>query len=153
MDEHIVLPPGSKTLTTNGHLVDENLKGITFWINKHNHYASRESVDLLNLKYPLFERDERLKLFDDPQARRKRVLKENLYARLPLGLRATLYFFYRYILRLGFLDGSVGFIFHFMQGYWYRLLADVKVMEIEARSGGDVEKMKQILRDEHGLKI
>ena len=153
MDEHIVLPPGAKTVLAKGHIVDDNLKGITFWIDKHNKYASREAVDLLNLKYPLFPQDETLKFTEDPQAKLKRLLKEGLYARLPIGLRAALYFLYRYIFRLGFLDGSKGFIWHFLQGFWYRLLVDVKVMELEMRSKGDVEILRRLLREEHGLDI
>ncbi|MBE9490587.1 MAG: glycosyltransferase family 2 protein [Bacteroidetes bacterium] len=153
MDEHIVLPEKSKTMMLKGHLVDDNLKGITFWINKHNSYASREMVDLLNNKYNLFEHDESLKKLDDPQAKWKRNMKDNVYSKLPLGLRSTLYFIYRYVFRLGFLDGSKGFLWHFMQGYWYRMLVDVKIMEIEERSGGDVEKIRKILAEEHGIKL
>jgi hypothetical protein len=153
MDEHIVLPPRVKTILLKGHLVDENLKGITFWINKHNSYASREAVDLLNNKYSLFEKDESLKSMDDPQAKSKRVIKEQVYSRLPVGLRALLYFIYRYFILFGFLDGKKGFLWHFMQGFWYRLLADIKTMEIEERSHGDVTKMRQILLDEHGISL
>lgn len=153
MDEHIILPPGSKTITAKNNFVDDNRKGITFWINKHNRYASREAIDLLNMKYPLLDHDDAIKQTNDPQAKRKRLLKEKIYARLPIGLRAFLYFLYRYILRFGFLDGSLGFVWHFMQGFWYRLLVDIKVKEIEDRSGGDVEKMKQILLHDHGIDL
>lgn len=151
MDEHIVLPPGAKTILLKGHLVDDNLKGITFWIDKHNSYASREAVDLLNGKYPLFEKDESIKFMDDPQAKSKRVIKEQVYSRLPAGLRAFFYFIYRYFILLGFLDGKKGFLWHFLQGFWYRLLVDVKIMEIEERSQGDVAKVRRILRDEHDI--
>jgi len=153
MDEHIVLPAESKTTMLQGHLVDDNLKGMTFWINKHNSYASREMVDLLNNKYHLLERDDSLKSNDDPQAKWKRIMKDDVYSKLPLALRSTLYFLYRYFLRLGFLDGGKGFIWHFMQGYWYRMLVDVKIMEIEERSGGDVAKIKKILAEEHGIEL
>jgi glycosyltransferase involved in cell wall biosynthesis len=153
MDEHIVLPPEAKTIMVKEHLVDDNLKGITFWINKHNSYASREMVDLLNNKYALLEKDESLKLVDDPQAKWKRLVKDKVYSRLPVGLRAAVYFFYRYFFRLGFLDGSKGFLWHFMQGFWYRLLVDIKIMEMEERCGGDVEKMKLVLREEHGINL
>lgn len=153
MDEHIVLPPEAKTIMVKEHLVDDNLKGITFWINKHNSYASREMVDLLNNKYALLEKDESLKSVDDPQAKWKRLMKDKVYSRLPVGLRAAVYFFYRYFFRLGFLDGSKGFLWHFMQGFWYRLLVDIKIMEMEERCGGDVEKMKLVLREEHGIKL
>lgn len=153
MDEHIVLPPESKTIMVKEHLVDDNLKGITFWINKHNSYASREMVDLLNIKYSLLEKDESLKTADDPQAKWKRLLKDKVYSRLPIGLRAAAYFFYRYFIRLGFLDGAKGFLWHFMQGFWYRMLVDIKIMEIEERCAGDVEKIKRVLREEHGIKL
>jgi hypothetical protein len=49
---------------------------------------------------------------------------------LPLFVRPCLYVFYRYVLRLGFLDGREGFIFHVLQGFWYRLLVDINISEI-----------------------
>jgi glycosyltransferase involved in cell wall biosynthesis len=153
MDEHIVLPPGAKTVTAAGHLVDDNRKGMTFWIDKHNKYASREMVELLNLKYPLFDKDEGLKAIDDPQAKRKRIIKDLVYSKLPIGGRALLYFFYRYFLRLGFLDGRTGLIYHFMQGFWYRFLVDIKMMEIEKLSEGDLAKMKELIKEKHGIEI
>jgi len=153
MDEHIVLPQDSKTIMLKGNLVDDNIKGITFWINKHNIYASREMVDLLNNKYFLLERDDSIKLANDPQAKWKRLIKDEVYSRLPIGLRAGAYFFYRYFIRLGFLDGVKGFLWHFMQGFWYRLLVDIKVMEIEEKCAGDAQKIKKVLLEEHGIKL
>ena len=151
MDEHIVLKPGSGSVQADGHLVDENLKGITFWTKKHNKYASREALDLLNLKYHLEEVDTGLEQASHSQARRKRWIKKNVYSKIPLGVRAGMYFIYRYFLLLGFLDGARGFLWHFLQGFWYRLLVDVKIMEIEDRCGNDVEEIKYVLRKEHGL--
>jgi len=153
MDEHIVLPPGAKTIIAKGGLVDDNHKGITFWINKHNRYASRETVDVLNNKYHFLQQDQTLLLSDDPQAKRKRFVKEKIYSALPTGLRAFLYFCYRYFFQLGFLDGGEGFIWHFMQGFWYRLLVDIKIDEIEKCCQGDIEKMKTVLANEHGLEV
>jgi hypothetical protein len=46
-------------------------------------------------------------------------------------MRAGLYFFYRYILGRGFLDGKAGFYFHFLQAFWYRTLVEAKRFEIE----------------------
>ena len=54
-----------------------------------------------------------------------------MYARLPAGFRAFTYFFYRYVIRLGFLDGRAGTAFHVLQGFWYRYLVDAKVAEVE----------------------
>ena len=61
----------------------------------------------------------------------KRWVKEVVYARLPGGFRAFAYFFYRYVIRLGFLDGQAGTAFHFLQGFWYRYLVDAKVAEVQ----------------------
>jgi hypothetical protein len=73
-----------------------------------------------------------------PQAARKRALKEHFYARLPGPVRTSLYFLYRYVLLLGFLDGRAGFYFHVLQGFWYRTLVDAKIADIEgyARATG-----------------
>ena len=83
------------------------------------------------------------------QAGVKRWVKEVLYARLPGGFRAFAYFFYRYVIRLGFLDGSAGTAFHFLQGFWYRYLVDAKVAEVKrymANTGCDaVEAIEQVL--------
>lgn len=132
MDEHIIMLE-AKTEVFKYDLVDDNLNTIGWWTEKHNNYATREMIDLLNLKYGFMAYDNDLSSTDDPQAKTKRMLKEKVYSRLPVGLRPALYFLYRYIIRGGFLDGGRGFIFHFMQGFWYRLLVDVKVVEVEGR--------------------
>src|ERR671914_637354 len=59
----------------------------------------------------------------------RRWLKENLYGRAPLFWRAGPYWFHRYVLRLGFLDGRPGLVFHFLQAFWYRFLVDAKIWE------------------------
>jgi glycosyltransferase involved in cell wall biosynthesis len=56
------------------------------------------------------------------------------YYRLPLFLRPALYFFYRYVLLLGILDGKEGFIFHFLQAFWFRLVVDVRLEEMLHRT-------------------
>ena len=71
------------------------------------------------------------KLYGGKQTGIKRWIKEYIYARIPLGLRALVYFFYRYVVRLGFLDGRVVAIFHFLQGFWYRFLVDAKIFEVK----------------------
>ena len=62
----------------------------------------------------------------------RRWLIEKVYFRLPGGLRAFFYYIYRYFFRLGFLDGATGMTYHFLQGFWYRYLVDVKVLEVKS---------------------
>jgi hypothetical protein len=50
-------------------------------------------------------------------------------------VRPVVYFLYRYVLRLGFLDGRQGFVFHFLHAFWYRLLVDVNLEELSAGFG------------------
>jgi hypothetical protein len=89
-------------------------------------------IDILDKKYKLFDYDDNLKnKKDTSQAKIKRMIKEGLYNRIPIFVRPFLYFIYRYLLRFGFLDGTKGFAFHFMQGYWYRSMVDLRVFEAE----------------------
>src|SRR5207248_5999949 len=61
---------------------------------------------------------------------RRRWLRESVYWRAPMFVRCFAYWFYRYFVRLGFLDGKEGLIFHFLQGLWFRLLIDAKLLEL-----------------------
>ena len=47
MDEHIKVS-GKTTAFTNS-IIDENLKSLTWWISKHNNYASKEAYELIKL--------------------------------------------------------------------------------------------------------
>lgn len=129
MDEHIKVT--GSTIEFRGELIDDNLNSLTWWTDKHNRYASREAVDLLNLEYGFMERDSVASLRGGGQAGMKRWLKETVYARLPGGFRAFAYWLYRYVIRLGFLDGQAGAAFHFLQGFWYRYLVDAKIAEVK----------------------
>lgn len=127
MDEHIKV--AGPTVDFSGEMIDDNLNSLTWWTDKHNKYASREAIDLLNLEYGFMPHDSVASLSQGGQAGVKRWLKEEVYARLPGGFRAFAYFMYRYVIRVGFLDGQAGTAFHFLQGFWYRYLVDAKVAE------------------------
>lgn len=135
MDEHIKV--AGPTTHFQGELIDDNLNSLTWWTDKHNRYASREVVDLLNLEFGFMPLDSVGSLRDGSRAGAKRWFKEQVYSRLPGGGRSFAYFLYRYILRLGFLDGRAGFAFHFLQGFWYRYLIDAKIAEL-----------RRVMRDE-----
>jgi glycosyltransferase involved in cell wall biosynthesis len=147
MDEHVKLFQG-KTIKMENDLVDHNLNNITWWTQKHNLYSIREVIDILNIKYNF--RDfvaVEPKLFGS-QAERKRYLKVK-YASVPLFTRPIFYFIYRYFIRLGFIDGKQGLMWHFLQGFWYRFLIDVKIYEIYHRVGRDKQAIIQFFKTEY----
>ncbi|OQY70192.1 MAG: glycosyl transferase, partial [Ignavibacteriales bacterium UTCHB2] len=133
MDEHIKITEG-KTITFDNDFIDDNLNNLTWWTTKHNNYATREAIDLLNIKYKFLKSESINAELSQQQDKRKRWVKENFYTYIPLFLRPFLYFIYRYIFRLGFLDGKAGLIWHFLQGFWYRFLVDAKIYDIERRA-------------------
>ncbi len=148
MDEHMVLTRGRAVLLEGGDLVDHNLAGLDAWTAKHNRYATLAMVDAINREHPLFVEDRRMESTEGA-ARRNRFLKTSVYGRAPLYLRAWLLFLYRYIFRLGFLDGRIGFAFHTLHGLWVFMLIDAKIDEARdfIRANG-LEAFKQRLRAE-----
>ncbi|MEK6637272.1 MAG: glycosyltransferase family 2 protein [Pseudomonadota bacterium] len=129
MDERIVISSGERISLGGGDLVDENLKDIGWWTEKHNGYATRHMIDFINREHHLFPIDERVEQGGQNAGRWKRFLRNRLYGGAPLYVRAILYFIQRYFFRLGFLDGKQGFVWHFLQGFWYFVLMDAKIDE------------------------
>jgi glycosyltransferase involved in cell wall biosynthesis len=151
MDEHIKVTEG-KSIHFENDIVDHNLNNLSWWTTKHNNYATREAVDLLNNIYNFMNYDEvEAKLFGS-QIQRKRWLKLR-YAKLPLFVRPFLYFHFRYIFQAGFLDGRAGFIWHFLQGLWYRFLVDAKINEIYHRAGKDKQNILKYIEKQYGIKF
>lgn len=130
MDEHVNVD--GPTVGFAGEILDDNLNPLTWWISKHNSYASREAVDLLNLEFRFFPVEKLAEAAPFSEPAMKRWLKERVYRRLPMGFRALAYFIYRFFFRFGFLDGARGTAFHVLQGFWYRYLVDLKVLEVKA---------------------
>ena len=109
IDEHVILNRGRAEYLEND-FVDENKNGLKAWIAKHRNYALREAREVLAGNYGSGE-------------------KRSFYYKLPPFFRALLYWKYRYFIKLGFLDGIPGLVFHFLHGFWYRFLVDVKIYE------------------------
>jgi len=130
MDEHMRV--AGEVARTGIVLSDINLNSLSWWTAKHNAYASREAIDILNRRHRFTPSDGLSHGGASAQARMRRFFKEQVYGRMPRGPRALLYFLYRYLFRLGFLDGAPGWYFNVLQAFWYRTLVDAKVIEIEA---------------------
>lgn len=133
MDEHIVVN-GGRAISLHEDIIDKNNKDLTFWIDKHNKYASREVKDILRKEMDSLNRTRGDTVIEATvighQDSFRRWVKDKVYLRMPLFVRPFLYFIYRYFLRLGFLDGTRGLIFHFLQAFWYRFLVDAKLYEL-----------------------
>jgi glycosyltransferase involved in cell wall biosynthesis len=155
MDEHMILW-GGRTVTFDGGFADHNLNDLTFFTDKHNKYATREAIDVINQRRHLFPRDVDLVTEEGSrQAAVKRWIKENLYNRIPYQISTPAYFLFRMIIQLGFLDGKEGLVYHGLQGLWYRFLVGAKVQELEAAIAhiADPAEMRAELRRLTGLAI
>lgn len=152
MDEHIELLEGHG-VDYNGEWADDNLNDISWWTQKHVGYAIREATDLLDIEYNLTgasDEDRNRNITSDARAKR---MRKHSYAKKPLFLRAFAYFFYRYFFRLGFLEGQEGFMWHFFQGLWYRMLVDAKVYEVKKACGTDKEAIVDYIREKFGIDL
>lgn len=155
MDEHMILWGGG-TVTFDGGFADHNLNDLTFFTDKHNKYATREAIDVINERHRLFERDVDLITEEGSrQAAIKRWIKERIYNRIPYQISTPAYFLFRLIFQLGFLDGKEGLVYHGLQGLWYRFLVGAKVEELEAAIAHlkDPAEMRAELRRLTGLVI
>jgi glycosyltransferase involved in cell wall biosynthesis len=126
VDHHFLVAGPVRRLA--GDLIEDNQNeaAIADWTAKHNRYAvlqARQEV-LARLEG---ERVPASALLGHADARTRWLKRQ--WARLPLFVRPCLYVGYRYILRGGFLDGREGFVFHVLQGFWYRLLVDINISE------------------------
>lgn len=152
MDERILLLEGERIWLKRGDLVDENLNDIGWWVAKHNVYATKRMIEFLNIEYQFFETDDRMAVSYRWSDRWKQYSKNKIYAKCPVYLRSFLYFMQRYVVKLGFIDGRRGFLWHFMQAFWYYTLIDAKIDESRAyiRKNG-LEAFREYLAKRHGF--
>lgn len=130
VNEHLIVDGATAHLEND--FMHEDRKGVTDWIAKHNDYATREALELFNTRSAPDYREIDARLLGT-QAQRKRWLRLNVWNWLPPLIRPCCYFFYRYVLQGGFLDGRAAFIFHFLQALWYPMLIDIKYLEMKMR--------------------
>ncbi len=145
MDEHAYVV-GGRVGRLGGVFYDDSLLSLSEWTQKHNVYATKEASDLLCAEYGVRPSSLVMAIGARSEAVRRNKMR---YARLPLFWRPLLLFAYRYFLRGGFLDGKEGFLWHVLQGFWYRTLADAKVYEVKKRFDFDNERIMEFLRDKY----
>lgn len=128
INEHLVCKSGNVGKLKED-FIDYNRKSLTDWISKHNHYSDREACQLLSSDVS----KEIYKLWGT-QYERKRWLRLKVWNKLPPLIRPFLYFSFRYVLCLGFLDGKKAFMYHFLHAFLYRILIDFKYLEKKWRN-------------------
>jgi glycosyltransferase involved in cell wall biosynthesis len=128
VDHHFRVRGGIAKLHHN--LIEDNRNeaDISVWVAKHDRYATLQAQEEASKPRHDGQGSHQGALLHSPD---NRVLWRKLvWSRMPLYVRPLFYFVYRYICRLGFLDGKQGFIFHFLHAFWYRLLIDIKLDEL-----------------------
>lgn len=123
-DQHFYVAGASAKLRAP--MIDDIRLSLGEWTARHNRWADAEVEEILSPSA------DAIGATGDTPVAAKRA-QRGWYNRAPLFLRAFLLFFYRYVLRLGFLDGRWGLIFYVLQTFWFRFLIDAKLVERRAR--------------------
>ena len=122
-DQHFVVQGDLRRLRHD--YMDVVASTLSSWTLRHARWAGAEACEMSASNAG--RRQVTPALWGNPIQRRR--WWRNNYADCPLFIRAFLYWFYRYVVRLGFLDGTQGLIFHFLQGFWFRFLVDATIWE------------------------
>lgn len=127
--DHRFVVKGKTTIWKNGHILEENLKEnkISFWIDKHNRYSDLVAEEEIERMQAMRTQTIKPRLFGDPYQRMAYL--KRLWWKMPRFFRPYLYFSYRMIFQLGIFDGRTGILYHFLQGFWFRLIVDIKIEE------------------------
>lgn len=133
-DQHFKVTGKTQVLKTD--IIDVITDSLTSFIARHNHWATLEAQYLVRQQNaPVIDDNGKLvhpQLFGNPMERRRYMKKR--YESFPLFIRPVIYFTIRYFIKLGFLDGKTGLVFHFLQGFWFRFLIDAKIYELRKES-------------------
>ena len=133
MGEHVV-PQKGRTLQFKNDCLHYDCKNLNAFIDKHNWYATREVADYYARKKSI---NEQASLYQVAEKTKK--LRDGFYYRLPKFFRARLYFWFRYYVQLGFLDGDAGRVYAWIQAYMYRYIVDAKILEAEINENRGVK--------------
>lgn len=101
---------------------------ISTWIRKQDKFSLRLAVEEELRRANAINWSGKPRFFGNSDQRF--MYLRNLWQRFPLFVRPALYYFYRYFLMLGFLDGRAGFLYHTLQGFWLRVIVDWKIFQL-----------------------
>ncbi len=126
-DQHFKVEGDS--LKVKGDIIDLITDSLSTFTQRHDKWSTLEAGEQFRGRDHLSTGTIDGKLSGDPIQQRRYI--KNIYERFPLFVRPVIYFLVRYFLRLGFLDGKRGLIFHFLQCFWFRFLIDAKIYELK----------------------
>lgn len=136
-----------KTLNWNAVAREYNAsdEDASFWLRKQDKFSVRLAVE------EELRRENVLRWGTPPRfwgnSDERVMWLRDFWLRLPLFLRPCIYFLYRYIFRLGFLDGAGGFLYHAQQGFWLRLVVDWKLWQLRRLgiAGADLARFRDAM--------
>jgi glycosyltransferase involved in cell wall biosynthesis len=124
--EHIVVE--GRTSKLNNPLLHHNVESLERYIQKHNEYSNWDARVWLRDETGL---DEIPPSLFGTQAQRRRWLRKKLFG---VPGSPVMYFIYKYIVRMGFLDGVPGLIYCGFQGVQFFHIKS-KIYELRKRKG------------------
>jgi glycosyltransferase involved in cell wall biosynthesis len=129
-DQHFKVE--GRLLRLRGDIIDIITESLDTFTTRHNRWSGLEAEDQVSRAYRGHEGVIEGRAGGNPIQQRR--FMKSVYEGFPLFVRPFIYFIWRYIFRLGFLDGRRGLIFHFLQGFWFRFLIDAKLYEHRRRA-------------------
>ncbi len=127
-DQHYLLTGPGTTGQLPGVMIDDIAMSLSEWTARHNRWADGEVAELFAADSGEASSGRLVADAKGNPAQRKRALRAK-YNKLPLFVRPFALFGYRYFFKMGFLDGTEGFIFWTLQTFWFRFLIDSKIWE------------------------
>jgi len=114
-------------------IIHDDKKGLTEWIAKQTHRAFIDAEErFMNIKgkkpNSILNNNNSVNITVEESKRIWLSLK--ILSRTPYKIRPLAQFLYRYIIRLGFLDGWQGFIYHFLLQLWRPLMVEAFYEEL-----------------------
>ncbi len=123
-DQHFLST--GRTAQLKGHMIDDIQMSLSEWTARHNRWADAEVRELLARS-----QHNRVKASASGNIVQRKRFYKGFYERAPLFVRSIALFFFRYLFKGGFLDGTEGLIFCVLQTLWFRFLVDAKLWEAE----------------------
>lgn len=123
-DQHFLLLQGGRTERLSKPMIDDMRMTLDEWTRRHLRWAEAQAAMALEGG----GEGEILGRWTGSPIERKRALRR-FYGRAPLLLRPFLLFAYRYLFRLGFLDGIPGLVFFALQTFWFHFFVDARIYE------------------------